>query len=269
MIMAGILLGALASLYIASCGGGGGGGNDIAVDQGPPSGVGTGADSATIFWYPYDANIAVGGGTSVQETSDHGFIVAGSQSSDFSSPLDVFLMKTDAKGATQWKKRIAETGSATANAIRETSDGGYIAAGRAKTAAGGDDVYLLKIDASGNTVAGWPKTYGGTGDDVAYAVLPVSDGYIIAGARNVGSSVNSSMSFVRTWQVLLCGKNSTMQVSAPGGSEFGRDIAATPDGNIVIAGYTGCFGWKGFLLKIDSQGTELWRNAYNTLLDRL
>ncbi len=263
IIMAGILLGALASLYIASCGGGGGGGNDIAVDQGPPSGVGTGADSATIFWYPYDANIAVGAGTSVQETSDHGFVVAGSQSSNFSSPLDVFLMKTDAKGATQWKKRIAETGSATANAIRETSDGGYIAAGRAKTAAGDDDVYLLKIDASGNTVAGWPKTYGGTGDDVGYAVLPVSDGYIIAGARNGGSSVNvyvirTDLAGAVVWEKF------DYASSCAAGSDFGRDIAATSDGNIVIAGYTGCFGWKGFLLKIDTQGNKLWQKAYNT-----
>jgi hypothetical protein len=52
----------------------------------------------------------------------------------------------------------------------------------------------------------------------------------------------------------------------PGGSEIARALAATPDGNYVIAGTTGCNGWKGFLLKIDENGHELWRNIYGTSL---
>src|SRR5512147_791540 len=138
IIVAGILLVALTSLYFVSCGAGGRG-DDIEgdVDQGPPpGGVGTGADSIITFWFPHDRNIALGGGNAVLETGDHGFIVVGAQSSDFSCP-DVFIMKTDSAGTAQWKKRIAaEKGCSMANAIRETSDGGYIVAGQVKTAAG-------------------------------------------------------------------------------------------------------------------------------------
>ncbi len=160
-----------------------------------------------------------------------------------------------------------------AHDARQTSDGGYIVTGQIKTAAGDTDVYLLKLNASGNVAAGWPKTYGGARDDVGNAVLPVSDsyygdGYIIVGVRNGGPSINEKVYMIRTdlagtkiWEDYVgrfCG----------GAGEFGQDIAATPDGNYVITGTSGCFGearFKGFLLKIDGDGYEVWSNAYNTL----
>jgi hypothetical protein len=77
-------------MYLASCGGGGGDGG-YATALPPPSGSGTGANGVAVFWYPYDTNIAMGTGSAVRETSDHGFVVAGSQSSmQGSSPPDVY-----------------------------------------------------------------------------------------------------------------------------------------------------------------------------------
>jgi hypothetical protein len=251
-----------------SCGGGGGG----SVDQEPPppGGTGTGANGAVIFWYPYDTNVAVGAGNAVQETVDHGFVVAGTQANDFSSPGDVFLMKTDSTGAASWKKRFAWTGGALAYAVRQTSDEGYIVAGQAKMMpAGTTNVYLLKTDASGNPAAGWPKTYGGTANDVGYAVLEVSNGYMIAGSRGYLDANKQEHQTVYAICTDTTGsvvwENYNYASFCPGGSEIGQTLAATPDGNYVIAGTTGCYGWKGFLLKIDGQdGHELWRNVYGT-----
>src|SRR5512143_1937258 len=143
---------ALIALNLVSCGGGGGGGGVDNDQQPPPGGSGTGANGVTVFWYPYDVNIAVGSGNAVQETSDHGFAVAGSQSDIQGSSLltpEVFLMKTDSQGAIQWKKRFAWTGEAQANAVRQTSDGGFIIVGQAKMSSGTTNVYLLKTDAGG------------------------------------------------------------------------------------------------------------------------
>jgi hypothetical protein len=243
-----------------SCGGGGGGGG---VDQAPPppSGTGTGANGVVIFWYPYDTNVAVGAGNAVQETSDHGFIVAGTQANDFSSPGDVFLMKTDTTGAASWKKRFAVAGGGMANAVQQTSDGGYIVVGETGTQTGNHHVYALKTDASGNAAPGWPKTYGAS-DSCGYAVLEVSNpnGYMIVGYQNIPQQ-NENVYVIRTdttgsviWEKSDYGAgicNGTM-------GDFGRDVAATPDGNYVIAGKTGCNGWKGFLLKIEgTQGSVI------------
>ncbi len=258
------LVAAVSSSFV-SCGGGGGGG--VEPPPPPPGGSGTGANGVAIFWYPYDTNEAVGAGNAVQETSDHGFVVAGSQANDFSSPGDVFLMKTDSKGAAQWKKRFAWTGGARANAVRQTSDGGFIVVGETGTQAGDRRVYALKTDASGNAAPGWPKTYGGVSESHGYAVLEVKspDGYMIVGYQVNVINQDANVYVIRTDpDGAVIWENSNYASFCPGGPEYGRGLAATPDGNYVIAGSTGCFGWKGFLTKIDGQGNVLagWPKTY-------
>jgi hypothetical protein len=214
-----------------------------------------------IFWYPYDTNVAVGAGNAVQETKDGGFIVAGTQANDFSSPGDVFLMKTDSRGAALWKKRFAWTGGALAYAVRQTSDGGYIVVGETGTSIGNHRVYALKTDAGGNAAPGWPRTYGAS-ESRGFAVLEVSDpdGYMIVGYQYIQQQ-NENVYVIRTDAAgaVLWENYSYGGAGLCGGvvGDFGRDLAATTDGNYVIAGTTGCNGWKGFLLKIDGQGSVI------------
>ena len=55
-----------------------------------------------------------------------------------------------------------------AYSVQQTSDGGYIVAGRTGSfVAESADIFLLKTDANGNII--WAKTYGGTYDDLAYS----------------------------------------------------------------------------------------------------
>lgn len=42
------------------------------------------------------------------------------------------------------------------------------------TSAGGDDIFVLKLDANGNTV--WAKSFGGTGNDQGSDITVMSDG---------------------------------------------------------------------------------------------
>lgn len=250
--------------------GGGGGDGDVAPPAPPPGGVGTGADGVPIFWYPYDTNVANGGGSSVRETSDGGFIVAGWQSTtSFAPPFDVFLMKTDNKGAAQWKKRFAWPGGAEAFSVRQTVDGGYIVVGRTQTQ-GNNDVYLLKTDAGGNAVAGWPRTYTSSGafNDAGYDVLPVNggtDGYIVVGGGYNAADSDHDIYVLRTDAAgnALTGwpKYYDDDPGYPCG-ETGRAIAEA-SGGYVIAGYSGC-GWSGVLLKIDGNGTEQWLKVYGS-----
>ena len=257
---------AFISLNLVSCGGGGGGGVDN--DQQPtPGGSGTGANGIPVFWYSYDANTGVvGGGSAVQETRDNGFIVAGSQAPDFTSPSDVFLMKTDSQGTVQWKNRFAWTGGVQAKAVRQTSDDGFIVTGQTFTTNNSHRVYLLKTDAAGNAEAGWPKIFGSS-NSVGEAVLELSDGFMIVGTRYVDAQQNEDVYVIRTDTGGNIRWEKEYHSFGSGLGDLGRSIAVTPDNNYVITGATGLHGWKAFLLKIDGDGNELWSKVYGSALD--
>jgi len=121
-------------------------------------------------------------GTEVQQTKDGGYIVVG-----YIDYGLIELIKTDDSGDTLWTS--TGDGSAVptyflgyAYSVRQTPDGGYIVAGYTDYDEKeiNDDVYLIKMDASGNRT--WTKRYGGTRYERGKSVRLTSDGgYIIAG----------------------------------------------------------------------------------------
>jgi hypothetical protein len=139
----------------------------------------------------------VEGDHSLQQTSDGGYVVAGSVwVSDAYN--EVHLVKTNASGDMLWTRTYGGTGYDEANSIRQTADGGYIVTGfTASFGAGGTDVYIIKTNASGDTL--WSKTFGGTGGDLGYSVQQNSDGgYIAAGVTSPYGSGNDDVYLIRT-----------------------------------------------------------------------
>jgi hypothetical protein len=121
------------------------------------------------------------GGTSVQQTSDSGYIIAGTTESFGAGNDDVYLIKTDASGDTLWTRTFGGASNEWGYSVQQTSDGGYIMTGYTESfGAGQTDVYLVKTDAYGDTL--WTKTFGGADDDCGLSVRQTSDdGYVIAG----------------------------------------------------------------------------------------
>jgi hypothetical protein len=80
-----------------------------------------------------------------------------------------------------WSRTYGGTSDDEACAIVPTSDGGYVVAGITQSfGAGGDDVWVLKLDGLGNVQ--WQKTYGGPGADAAFDMARTSDGgYAVTG----------------------------------------------------------------------------------------
>jgi hypothetical protein len=81
--------------------------------------------------------------------------------------------------------------------IIQSSDGGYIVVGRTQSfGAGGYDVYVVKIDSSGNVL--WTKTIGGSSDDEAWSIIQSSDGgFAIAGYTQSFGAGGSDMYVVK------------------------------------------------------------------------
>jgi hypothetical protein len=92
---------------------------------------------------------------SVQQTHDGGYIITGSTSSFGPGDPNVYLIKTDPNGNSQWQKTFGESNyTDRAYSAQQTADGGYVIAGYTNSyGAGWSDVYLIKICSDGTLSA--------------------------------------------------------------------------------------------------------------------
>ncbi|HWQ19426.1 MAG TPA: hypothetical protein VN455_06570, partial [Methanotrichaceae archaeon] len=132
--------------------------------------------------------------SSVQQTKDGGYVLAGWTNSSGTGTFDALVVKTDAMGKTEWNKSIgaSDMGNEAAYSLQQTSDGGYIIAGskNATTPGEGEDILAIKLDANGNE--SWTKTFGSDwkGEEKASSIIQSEDGgYILAGwTTSIGDS---------------------------------------------------------------------------------
>jgi hypothetical protein len=85
-------------------------------------------------------------GSSVRQTSDGGYIIAGDIHSYGASNVDVWLIKTDSSGDAEWKQTFGGSGNDLGRSVQQTSDGGFIIGGSRRFYGAGDgDIWLIKI----------------------------------------------------------------------------------------------------------------------------
>ena len=200
-------------------------------------------------------------GWSVQQTSDSGYIVAGWTMSFGAGEADVYLIKANASGDTQWTRTYGGFSDDEGYSVQQTSDGGYVIAGETYSfGAGYRDVYLIKTSASGDTL--WTRTYGGTNGDGGYSVQQTADGgYIVAGYTESFGAGNEDVYLVRT-----NASGDTLWTRTYGGTDidYGNSVQQTSDGGYIIAGETWSFGAgtpdsaNVYLIRTNASGDTLW-----------
>jgi hypothetical protein len=98
-------------------------------------------------------------GYSVQQTTDGGFLVAGETQSSGAGGYDAWLVRLSSKGQVIWQRTYGGVADDNVRGVREAADGGFVAVGYTYLNGGFGNLWLFKVDESGDVV--WELTYGG------------------------------------------------------------------------------------------------------------
>jgi hypothetical protein len=226
------------------------------------------------------------GGTWIIATSDGGYLIGGNATSnngDISGNhggVDAWLLKVDANGSKEWSKVFGGSGSDVLYSVAAAKDGGYVLVGNTMSndgdivgSHGGQEAWLLKVDASGNKQ--WSKTFGGTGNDDGRAVASTADGgFILSGMTSSNDGDVTALHGINDGFVVKVDASGNKQWSKTYGgtlTNFISAIATTADGGYVMAGGTtsndgdvsGNHGGlyapvDAWVAKLDGNGTIQW-----------
>ena len=216
-----------------------------------------------------DGGYLLGGTTGLQSVSDEFY--------------QFWIVKTNQSGTKVWEKKFL--GPGILSAMIATSDGGYLLGGTSnenkkvdKTEAGrgGEDFWLVKIDASGNKL--WDKTLGGTNRDRLTSLLATSDGgYLLGGTSFSGQGGEKSEAtlggdfYGDYWVVKVDALGRKQWDKTLGGTQDDilSSLLASSDGGYLVAGSSssGVSGNKSqaskgagdyWVVKLSTLGVKLW-----------
>jgi hypothetical protein len=253
------------------------------------------ASSGTIEWQKSYGGSINDWGRSIVQTTDGGYAIAGYSSSNDgnvsghhgdSTTSDCWIVRLDSSGTIFWQRSLGGSMSDVANAIIQTTDGGYAIAGYSYSDDGdvsghhGDsihsDYWVAKLDTSGQII--WQRSIGGSKIDIANSIIETLDsGYLVVGytysrdgdvTRNSYDTTNADY-----WVVKLNAAGAIVwQQSYGGGSaDMAQQVIAMPDGGYTVVGsstsnngmVSGSRGNKDYwLIRLDGLGSLVWQHSY-------
>ncbi len=222
-------------------------------------------------WAKVYGGISSDFGYEAQQTPEGGYILGGTTNTFGAGAQDILLIKITSAGVPTWAKAYGTSDRERLWDLDQTDtdndgikDDGYIlvADTNYSKGVGGDDIMIIKTDASGKVFdgspLGWAKVYGSAVQDFPYAIKQtIPDlGYIVTGYTQASkvlllktdpSGTPSSPSWIKTY--------------GPTGGDYGHALLQASDGGYLIGG--DC-GWDDALaIKTDSLGNISWENFYD------
>ncbi|NJD54061.1 MAG: PKD domain-containing protein [Candidatus Methanoperedens sp.] len=208
----------------------------------------------------------------IMQTTDLGYLIAGSTANFTTGSLNIWISKLDAEGKEEWKKNLQENRSArqffggnkimdrydeTYRSVREAPDGGFLILGKTDNCQNCSiqmerpmDIWLVKTDLNGNEE--WNRTLGRT-DHSAYSFIMTPDGgLVLAGVYGPDttwfekSDQNGNELWNRTYEG-IGGGSVVVQRASDGG--YAVAIAGTSESQIR-------------LIKTDTNGFKQWEKTY-------
>ncbi|MNH82995.1 Bacterial Ig-like domain (group 2) [compost metagenome] len=202
------------------------------------------------------------------ETSDGGFIVSGTFSSQDGRPHSaIFLTKLTAQGSVEWDQEFDNGSNVNGDSVAETEDGGFVVTGYTLSASGEDSAYVLKTDARGQQV--WFKWFRfGSNQHYNDIIAAPGGGSIAVGTLDtiIGSPENDGAIVTKlnadgeeVW---------TKKFVSPNSGRSAYSITSSGDGGYVIASSAEKDGNNvNYLTKIDAAGEVIWEKNYDPTSD--
>jgi hypothetical protein len=206
---------------------------------------------------------------------------------DVTTANKLIVVKQDATGNVVWEKVVDGEKDDSFATVLETTSGEIMVAcssnsgiGRDKSESliGATDIWLVKLDASGNKI--WDKTLGGTGTEYVTRILQTPNGYLISGTSSSsvsGNKTSENKGKSDLWIIELDLDGNILWDKTYGGDYYDtlNDIIPTQDGGYLLAssslsGATAdksdeTFGlYDYWILKIDATGELQWDTSFGT-----
>lgn len=217
-------------------------------------------DTGNELWSMTYGGINGDEGSSVQQTSDGGYIIGGRTYSYAVGVTDAYMIKTDASGTEQWSQTFGGIRHDNCNSIQQTSDGGFILVGSSDSFGPGPywyDIYLIKTDNTGEEQ--WSEIIDENIFDLGKSVQQTTDGgYIIAGTTTDYDSIAGDAILVKTNDT---GTVQWVETYGKDNWDSGYDVQQSSDGGYIIVGYslsTATGIEDVYLIKADASGNEQW-----------
>lgn len=230
-------------------------------------------------------------------TADNGFLLIGWSRSHIGfdkseDPIgwtfdrDYWIVKIDSMGVLEWENTIGGTEADEAYAGIQTSDGGYIIAGKSQSPISADktepvrgvgstqpDYWIVKLSADGEVE--WDKTIGGTNQDTPDDIAQLDEHhFIISGYSSsaVGyDKTSSGFGGLDYWIVKIDDEGNKLWDRSIGGtgSDFGTAVSVSQNNLIVVAGssWSPISGLKSeanrgyadyWIVGLDTMGNFVW-----------
>jgi hypothetical protein len=233
--------------------------------------------------------------TSLELTSDGGFVLAGGSTSgsdgNKASPHfglhDFWVVRLDSAGNRVWERSFGGAGREPICSIKPTVDGGFVLVGPSDSSHGSgtktsphfgqQDFWVVRLDAHGQQI--WDKSFGSSGPDEARSVLQAADGgFFVGGGSGLGSGGNKTsrnFGWFDYWLVRLDAAGNKLWEQSYGG-EGGDDckaMALLSDGGLLLIGssWSSAGGSKTspllggndfWVVRTGPSGTQLWDESF-------
>ncbi len=184
----------------------------------------------------------------IQQTTDGGFIIAGSTFSYGYGNSDGYVIKTDASGNVTWSKFFGGIKDDEFKSVIQTVDGGYALTGNTKSY--GDingDAWVFKLLANGDS--SWSKQYGGSKEDFGNKVYQLQNLELVVVGGTKSVSTNSVIETMVVKYDPIIGTQYISYVNSGTKDEYYNSFAEGLNGKLAACGKStsAIFGIQGIV----------------------